>query len=73
MKDITKKYSTAELSVIWKPVLCTHCGNCVYGLPNVFNPKVRPWIQPQNSTTQEVIRQVNLCPSGALSYELISK
>ena len=70
MKDITKKYRTDELTVIWKPILCTHCGNCVLGLPAVFNHKIRPWVQPQNSTTLEIIDQVNRCPSGALSYEL---
>ena len=28
----------------------------------------KPWITPEGSTTEKIIRQVKRCPSGALSY-----
>jgi len=37
-------------------------------LPEVFKPKEKPWIRPEESTTEKIIVQVTKCPSGALSY-----
>lgn len=62
------KYSNGEITIVWKPSLCTHTGICVRTLPAVYNPRVRPWIKIENATTQELIAQVNKCPSGALTY-----
>lgn len=70
MKDITKKYTTKELTIIWKPGMCTHSRKCFQGLPDVFDPQSRPWITPENTTTQEIKDQIDKCPSKALSYEL---
>ena len=68
MRDITKKYTANELTIVWKPQLCTHSAKCFHGLPNVFNPDEKPWVKPENETTEAIIKQVDLCPSGALSY-----
>jgi len=38
-------------------------------LPLVYNPKERPWIKPENATTDGLINQVAKCPSGALSIK----
>ncbi len=70
MKEITKKYSNGDITILWKPKMCIHAGECVKRLPKVYNPKARPWIQIENATTQELKNQVNACPSGALSLEL---
>ena len=67
MKDITKHYSNGEVTIVWKPSLCTHSGNCARGLAEVFQPRERPWIKPEGATSQEIIDQVAKCPSGALS------
>ena len=67
MKDITKKYSNGEVTIVWKPDLCIHSGNCVRGLPSVFQPREKPWIKADAATTEEIISQVAKCPSGALS------
>lgn len=66
--DITKEYSNGEISVIWKPKLCEHAGICVKMLPNVYNPKEKPWIKAENASAIELKKQIAQCPSGALSY-----
>ncbi|OWY23787.1 hypothetical protein C7N43_13385 [Sphingobacteriales bacterium UPWRP_1] len=63
-----KKYTNGEITVIWKPELCMHSANCFKGLPQVFNPRNRPWVNLQNANTEQVIAQVKACPSGALSF-----
>lgn len=65
---MTRKYSNGEITIKWQPALCIHSGICVKKLPTVYHPKESPWIQIENATTEELIDQVNLCPSGALSY-----
>jgi uncharacterized Fe-S cluster protein YjdI len=70
MKDITKKYTNGEVTIVWKPSECIHSGICFRGLIDVFDPQKRPWITPENSTSEKIIEQVKKCPSGALSYYL---
>jgi uncharacterized Fe-S cluster protein YjdI len=73
MKDITKKYTNGEVTIVWKPTTCIHsrlCWNAATGLPDVFNPAERPWIKPEAASTQRIIEQVKKCPSGALSFYL---
>lgn len=69
-KEIVKRYTNGELTVVWKPKLCIHAGECVKALPQVYNPKEKPWIKAENATTEELKAQIRKCPSGALSYEL---
>jgi uncharacterized Fe-S cluster protein YjdI len=63
----SRRYSNGEVTILWQPKLCVHCGNCARGLPQVFKPKERPWITPENASSQELVDQVAKCPSGALS------
>lgn len=65
---MTKHYSNGEVTVVWKPDLCRHSGICVRGLPAVFDRTRRPWIILQSADTETIVRQVERCPSGALSY-----
>lgn len=62
-----KEYSNKEITILWLPEKCTHSGICVKSLPQVYNPKVKPWIKMENATSVELINQVAKCPSGALS------
>ena len=64
----TKEYSSDEVTVIWKPDLCSHAAECVTGSPEVFNPKERPWIKMDKSDSKQIMKTVDKCPSGALSY-----
>ena len=67
-KDLTKEYSNGEVTIVWKNSLCKHAAECVKNNPDVFKPKERPWIVPENSTTEAIISTVKKCPSGALTY-----
>jgi len=67
-KEIIKKYSNGELTILWKPKKCIHAAVCVKKLPKVYKPKEKPWIQIENGTTEALKKQVEGCPSGALSY-----
>ncbi|MCB0457309.1 MAG: (4Fe-4S)-binding protein [Flavobacteriaceae bacterium] len=71
--DIIKKYTHNEVTVVWKPGLCIHSGNCVRTLPHVFKPKEKPWVQPEGSTSEQLIDAVKKCPSGALTYTIENK
>ena len=68
MKDITKKYTNGEVTILWRPSLCIHSTLCFSALPKVFKPSLRPWITPEEATTAEIIKQVKRCPSKALDY-----
>ncbi|MGO1244987.1 MAG: (4Fe-4S)-binding protein [Sphingobacterium sp.] len=63
------EYPKGEMTILWKPKLCSHSGVCVRTLSKVYNPNARPWIKAENATTQEIIDQVAKCPSGALSIK----
>jgi len=69
----THHYSNTELTVTWKPDLCIHSGICFKGLPGVFDPRRKPWIDLGKAETEKIIGQVNKCPSGALSIETDQK
>jgi len=66
---VRKEYSNKEITIIWQPKKCIHSGVCVKTLPEVYNPEERPWIKPENAATEELIKQVANCPSGALSIK----
>jgi len=71
MKEITKKYTNGEVTIVWKPQNCIHstiCWKAATGMPDVFNPANRPWIKPENASTEAIIAQVKNCPSAALTY-----
>lgn len=70
MAQKTFKYSNGEVTIVWKPALCIHSGNCARGLPEVFRPRERPWIHAEGSPTEKIIEQVKKCPGGVLSYFL---
>ncbi len=71
MKDLTKKYSNGEVTIVWKPSQCIHSAKCwkgEEGLSEVFKPRSSPWIEPTGASTERIINQIKKCPSGALSF-----
>lgn len=67
----TKKYKENKgITILWTPSKCVHAGICVKTLPKVYHPKDKPWITPEIATVDELINQINQCPTGALGYEI---
>ena len=62
-----RKYDAGEFVIHWQPDECIHCNLCVVGLPSVFEPTARPWVNVRGATPAEIREQIGRCPSGALS------
>lgn len=63
------KYTNGDITVLWKPDVCRHSGRCVTQLPGVFDIHKHPWVNMQGASSEEIIAQVNKCPTGALSIQ----
>ncbi|MDX2189766.1 MAG: (4Fe-4S)-binding protein [Bacteroidota bacterium] len=68
LENLTKKYTNGEVTVVWKPGICIHSAICFKGLPEVFDPRQRPWVKMEGAETKAIVEQIKKCPSGALSY-----
>ncbi|MDM7911683.1 MAG: (4Fe-4S)-binding protein [Methanotrichaceae archaeon] len=66
-----KEYTNGEIVVCWEPKKCTHSRNCVKGLPEVFDRGKRPWINMSGASSEEIMKVIDRCPSGALSYRKV--
>lgn len=67
----TIKYGNEEISVLWKPEFCQHSTRCWKQLPQVFNPSVKKWIDPNAAPAERIQEQVDRCPSGALVFNRV--
>lgn len=67
-KPIVKEYSNGEVTIVWKPNLCMHSKLCFNGLPEVFDPEARPWVNAEGASSERIVEQVKKCPSGALTF-----
>jgi uncharacterized Fe-S cluster protein YjdI len=55
------------MKIQWDEQKCSHSGNCVKSLPEVFKVIDGQFvIEPGNATGAEIVKVVNQCPSGAL-------
>lgn len=64
-----KSYTNNEITVFWNAGICIHSANCVNSLKSVFNPEAKPWINMNGASSDEIIKTVTNCPSGALKYK----
>lgn len=62
-------YESDEITVSYDVKRCIHAKECVKGLPGVFNPEKRPWIQPEEAPAEQIMQVVERCPTGALHYK----
>ena len=66
--DLTREYSTAEITVQWFAGRCIHSANCVRALQPVFDPQRRPWVDPAAASADAIAAAVLRCPTGALHF-----
>jgi uncharacterized Fe-S cluster protein YjdI len=69
---VKKVYQNKKIRVYFDRTLCQHSGNCLFGLPEVFDTDRRPWVDVEAAAPDEIKRCIANCPSGALSCELIN-
>lgn|SRR5690625_870393 len=70
MESKIHTYESDEITVTYDIKRCIHAAECVRGLPMVFKPELRRWIQPENSTGERIADVIERCPTGALHYEM---
>lgn len=70
LPDRDRRYKGRELTIIDNRGVCSHDESCIRGLPDVFRRDRFPWIDPNAASAEEIIRVIELCPSGALSWEV---
>lgn len=68
MKNIIKKYSNDDITVVWELAKCIHSAIYFNGLPQVFDPRKKPWVNIEGADTMTITEQVKTWPSGALSF-----
>jgi uncharacterized Fe-S cluster protein YjdI len=66
-------FSNEELTVTYEPHCCANAGICAKQLSEVFRNSVIPWIDLEGAQTDDIIKQINKCPSGALQFHLKQK
>lgn len=64
-----KAYRAEGIVVYFDPRLCIHAGQCVRGLPAVFDRHRQPWITPAGAPPDQIAAVVARCPTGALHFE----
>jgi CDGSH-type Zn-finger protein/uncharacterized Fe-S cluster protein YjdI len=63
-------YENDNIKVTYDRNRCIHAGECVRGLPKVFDTQKRPWVQPDQASAEKVADVIEKCPTGALHYEM---
>ncbi|MGC2221618.1 MAG: (4Fe-4S)-binding protein [Methylocella sp.] len=66
-----QEYRNDKIVVRHNPQDLHPIGECVRGLPSVFNVSKNPWIDVNGASANAAAEQVKRCPSGALTYELL--
>ena len=61
-------YAGDGIEVFWEPKLCIHVRNCVRGLPGVFDPERRPWVEVDAAEADAIAATILTCPTGALHF-----
>jgi uncharacterized Fe-S cluster protein YjdI len=65
-------YQTDQVRVSFDPNVCIHSGVCLRTLPEVFDVRLKQWIQPDKASAAAVMAAVARCPSGALKSQMVT-
>jgi uncharacterized Fe-S cluster protein YjdI len=63
-------YHNDGITIYWDSSKCIHSGKCFSGLPEVFRPGKRPWVNIDAADALKIKRAIDRCPSGALTCKL---
>lgn len=63
-----KTYSSDDIDIHFDLKRCIHAAKCVHGMPDVFDPKAKPWVRPDRGGADALAAVVHQCPTGALTY-----
>lgn len=66
------EYRSDGLLVLYEGARCIHAEECTRGVPNVFDRKARPWIQPDRASADDIADAIQQCPSGALTFKRLT-
>ncbi|MEM6517460.1 MAG: (4Fe-4S)-binding protein [Bacteroidota bacterium] len=66
METTANVYSNGEITVTYNPKKCINAEFCAKQMSNVFRQSVIPWINLDGASSEDVMKQVKKCPSGAL-------
>ncbi len=69
MSDRVREYAGKDVVVRYDVKRCIHAAECVNGLPTVFNPDRKPWVDPDVAAADAVAEVILRCPTGALHFE----
>lgn len=69
IKSKVLSYEGEAATIRYDVARCIHAARCSHGLPQVFDPKRKPWVAPDEASADELAEVVARCPSGALTLE----
>jgi len=72
VRNRVKSYEHAGFTVEYISDRCIHAAECVRGLPQVFDPEKRPWIDPTQAEAAAIAHVIQRCPTGALRFRYAS-
>lgn len=63
-----RRYDAEDITISYDSKRCIHAEECVRGLPRVFDPGRRVWVDATQASAGEIANIVLRCPSGALHF-----
>ena len=69
MKSKVLAYEGTAHTVTYDVVRCIHAAECVKGLPEVFNPERKPWVEADAAGSEALASVIAKCPTGALKLQ----
>ncbi|HXL84140.1 MAG TPA: CDGSH iron-sulfur domain-containing protein, partial [Casimicrobiaceae bacterium] len=63
-----RRYDAEDITISYDVKRCIRAEECVRGLPRVFDPSRRVWVDATQANAGEIANTVQRCPTGALHF-----
>jgi CDGSH-type Zn-finger protein/uncharacterized Fe-S cluster protein YjdI len=63
-----RRYHGEDITIRYDVKRCIRAEECVRGLPRVFDPGRRVWVDATQASAEEIANTVQRCPTGALHF-----